>query len=189
MAADNWLTEDQMRARVRDGLIVSIDLLIRDDRERWLLAYRKNRPARSSWFVPGGRIRKGEPISVAFERLVRFEFGVHLAYKQAQFQGVYVHYYDDNRWNDPEYGTHYLVLAHRVTVDSEWEGIIDTQAVLKQHHQLRWFDTQEALSDPDVHSYTKAYLRGVYAETGILELFPRDIHSSLSEVNRPGGSL
>ena len=168
----DWLTEDQMRARVRDGVIVSIDLLIQDDQDRWLLAYRKNRPAQLSWFVPGGRVRKGEGVSQAFERLVRFEFGRQLAYQRAQFHGLYVHYYDDNRWEEPDFGTHYLVLAHKVRVDSSWEGVVDSDAALQQHHQLRWFSRSEAISDSDVHPYTKVYLSGVRSDTGVIELFP-----------------
>jgi colanic acid biosynthesis protein WcaH len=172
MGDTNWLTEKQMRARVRDGLIVSIDLLVVDDRDRWLLAYRKNKPAQSSWFVPGGRIRKGEAIPAAFERLVRFEFGRDLAYDQAQFHGLYVHYYDDNRWEDPSFGTHYLVLAHRIEVDSSWEDVTKAETALKQHHQMRWFNLREALDDPEVHPYTKVYLRGTKTGSGVVELFP-----------------
>lgn len=168
----NWLTDDQMRARVRDGLIVSIDLCIQDDRGQWLLALRKNRPAQSSWFVPGGRVRKGETIPQAFERVVRFEFGRDLSYQRAQFHGIYVHYYDDNRWNDPGFGTHYLVLAHRLEVEAGWADIIHAETALEQHHQLRWFGVQEALSNAEVHPYTKVYLKGARSESGILELFP-----------------
>lgn len=177
MAEPGWLTDDQIRARVRDGLIVSIDLLIRDARDRWLLAFRKNRPAQSSWFVPGGMIRKGESIPEAFERLARFEFGRGLGYRSAQFFGVYVHYYDDNRWNDPGFGTHYLVLAYQLKVGSEWEDIIKAEAALKQHHQLRWFEVEEALSNPDVHPYTKVYLKGLKATSGVLELFPDSLQN------------
>jgi colanic acid biosynthesis protein WcaH len=175
----DWLTEEQMRARVRDGLIVSIDLLIQDERDRWLLAFRKNRPAQSSWFVPGGRVRKGEKIPEAFERLVRFEFGRELPYTSAQFHGVYVHYYDDNRWNDPDFGTHYLVLAHQVKVDSSWGEVIHAEAALEQHHQLRWFGVGEALANGEVHPYTKIYVKGVKSSTGVMELFPHNFPHDL----------
>lgn len=168
----DWLTGDQMRAQVRDGLIVSIDLLIQDHAGRWLLAYRKNRPAQSSWFVPGGRVRKGETNPEAFERVVDFEFGRDLSYKRARFHGIYVHYYDDNCWEDPAFGTHYLVLAHRVQVESGWDGVIHAEAALEQHQQLGWFGVEEALSSPEVHPYTKVYLTGARPEAGVMELFP-----------------
>jgi colanic acid biosynthesis protein WcaH len=172
MKPTGWLTDEQMKAQVRDGLLVSIDLLIRNGRGKWLLALRKNRPAHSSWFVPGGRIHKGERIPEAFERLVKFEFDIELTYQRSQFVGVFVHYYDDNRWNEPGFGTHYLVLAHLVEVGSDWQDVVNSETALEQHHEVRWFDPKAALADPKVHPYTKQYLRGMTGFPGVVECFP-----------------
>lgn len=184
MASSDWLTDDRMKAQVRDGLIVSIDLLIRDSRDRWLLALRKNKPAQSAWFVPGGRVRKQESIAEAFERLVQFEFGVDLPYNQSQFHGVYVHYYDDNRWDESGFGTHYLVLAHRVRPESEsmLGEILKSEKALEQHHQLQWFDREVALTASDVHPYTKIYIGEVESPSGILELFPGTYQGWLCQI-------
>ena len=49
--------------------LVSIDLVIRDPKNRILLGFRTNEPAKNKWFVPGGRIKKGENIEEAFKRV------------------------------------------------------------------------------------------------------------------------
>ena len=179
MADSEWLTDDQMKAQVRDGLIVSIDLLVTDPHDRCLLALRKNKPAQSSWFVPGGRVRKGESIADGFERVIQNELGIDLAYGQSQFHGVYVHYYDDNRWDESGFGTHYLVLAHRVKLESQLGKITTLEKALDQHHKLQWFDRAAALVDPDVHPYTKIYLDEVKSSSGVIELFPDTFESYL----------
>ena len=55
--------------------LVSIDLLIENTDGKILLGYRNNRPAKGYWFVPGGRIQKGESMDDAFQRLTQSEIG------------------------------------------------------------------------------------------------------------------
>jgi colanic acid biosynthesis protein WcaH len=45
--------------------LVSIDLVIRDSKNRILLGRRVNEPARGKWFVPGSRILKDESLDDA----------------------------------------------------------------------------------------------------------------------------
>ena len=45
--------------------LVSIDLVLRNERDEVLLGQRKNRPAQGIWFVPGGRIRKNERVTTS----------------------------------------------------------------------------------------------------------------------------
>jgi colanic acid biosynthesis protein WcaH len=40
------------------------------------MGWRENEPAKRTWFVPGGRIRKDEKIADAFERIIRTETGL-----------------------------------------------------------------------------------------------------------------
>ena len=44
--------------------LVSIDLVVVDPDQRVLCGWRVNQPARGFWFVPGGRILKGEALGV-----------------------------------------------------------------------------------------------------------------------------
>ena len=68
-----------MQGRLPDALfssiiehapLISMDLVVRDGAGRVLLGKRLNRPAKGFWFVPGGRIRKGERFEASFSRLV-----------------------------------------------------------------------------------------------------------------------
>lgn len=182
MMNDDWLSNDRMKALVRDGVLVSIDILIRNAKGQWLLAFRKNRPAKSTWFVPGGRVRKGETIPAAFERVMAFELGAEISYQQASFRGVFVHYYDDNRWGEAEYGTHYLVLAHELQVDDrlDLEQVVASKSALEQHDQFHWFTPEEAIADPAVHPYTKVYIQGPATDERVIELFPGTIKRFLA---------
>ncbi|HVL76288.1 MAG TPA: NUDIX domain-containing protein, partial [Noviherbaspirillum sp.] len=49
--------------------LVSIDLVLTNERGQVLLGYRSNRPAQHCWFVPGGRIRKDESLEEAWGRI------------------------------------------------------------------------------------------------------------------------
>ena len=51
--------------------LISMDLVVRDMAGNVLLGKRLNRPAQGYWFVPGGRIRKGEHFDAAFSRQQR----------------------------------------------------------------------------------------------------------------------
>ncbi|MBF4436458.1 NUDIX domain-containing protein, partial [Vibrio anguillarum] len=55
--------------------LVSIDLVVYNQKNEALLGKRNNRPAQGYWFVPGGRILKDESIAVAFRRLTLNELG------------------------------------------------------------------------------------------------------------------
>jgi colanic acid biosynthesis protein WcaH len=134
--------------------LVSIDLIVRDQASSVLLGLRTNRPARDTWFVPGGVIRKGETIDQAFSRIAQVELGLALSRSDASFKGVYEHFYEDNFAGADGVPTHYVVLAYEVTVPN-----LRAEGPLDQHRDLRLFSINEALADPAVHANTKAYFR------------------------------
>lgn len=76
--------------------LISIDLIIRNDKGEVLLGQRLNRPAKNYWFVPGGRIFKDESFEIAFKRITFEELGYQITLDQANFLGVYEHFYNDN---------------------------------------------------------------------------------------------
>jgi hypothetical protein len=63
---------------VRNAPLVSIDLIVRDHDGRILVGRRVNQPAKGTWFVPGGSIRKGETLARALARISDAELGVAL---------------------------------------------------------------------------------------------------------------
>ena len=54
-----WIPDDGWRTIGRNVPVVSVDLLVLTD-DGVVLAKRTNEPAKGEWFVPGGRVRKGD---------------------------------------------------------------------------------------------------------------------------------
>jgi colanic acid biosynthesis protein WcaH len=137
---------------VRNAPIVSIDLIVRNPRGEVLLGWRNNRPAAGCWFVPGGRVLKGEPLADAVARVARDELGLELALGEAEFVGPFEHFYEDNFADAPGVPTHFVVLAHRIETSEELAAPAD-----EQHARFRWWSPQALLEADDVHPNTKAY--------------------------------
>lgn len=115
---DSWLDLDTFKTVIMSTPLISIDLLLRNENGEYLLGLRKNRPAQGFWFVPGGRILKNESLDVAFRRLTREELGVELERCQAEFKGLYEHFYDDSAFGE-NHSTHYIVLAYEVEISQK----------------------------------------------------------------------
>ncbi|AOB30548.1 GDP-mannose mannosyl hydrolase [Bordetella sp. H567] len=152
--AGGRLSEEHFRAAVDMLPLVSIDLLVRDPRGRYLLGLRGNPPAQGRWFVPGGRIRKGEALAQALRRLADEELGMSLPPVRWRLRGVYEHFYDVNFAGESGMSTHYVVLAYQVQLPS---GPLAAALPATQHLGYRWDTPEDAATDPDVHPYTKAY--------------------------------
>jgi colanic acid biosynthesis protein WcaH len=137
---------------VRHTPLVSIDLIVRQPSGACLVGCRRNPPARGWWFVPGGRIRKNEPIPEAFRRISETELGTPAELADARFLGVFEHLYDDNAGELAGFGTHYVVLAFELPWDDR-----ELPSPDPQHDRFRWSDPAAILADPDVHPNTRAY--------------------------------
>ena len=129
--------------------LISIDLIIKNDKGEILLGKRLNKPAIYSWFVPGGRIYKDETLDEAFTRTVSDELALNITRDKAKFYGLYEHFYNDNVFND-NFSTHYIVLAHEINIEN-------IPTINHQHSSYKWFSIDELLADENVYSYTKDY--------------------------------
>jgi colanic acid biosynthesis protein WcaH len=148
------LSRERFRQAVDMLPLVSIDLLVRDGQGRYLLGLRSNPPAQGSWFVPGGRIRKGETRQHALRRLAAEELGLVLPAEDWHFKGVYEHFYDTNFAGDAGSATHYVVLAHQLQLSP---GAARLQPPAEQHRSYRWACPMDMAGDAGVHAYTQAY--------------------------------
>ena len=139
---------------VRLAPLVAIDLIIRNSRNQALLGLRNNEPAKGFYFVPGGIILKNERLADAFARILQNETNLSGRIEQARFVGAFEHFYDTNRFGEPDYGTHYVVLGYELK-------LADTTALKMdaQHSELRWWTQSELLDSPRVHDNAKAYFR------------------------------
>ncbi|WP_144144740.1 GDP-mannose mannosyl hydrolase [Paraburkholderia sp. BCC1884] len=149
------LTEIDFLDVVRLTPLVAIDLIVSDAQGRVLIGHRRNRPARGTWFVPGGRILKDETLDAAFARIADAELGIaKLARSAARFEGVFEHHYTDNFAGEPDVSTHYIVLAYAIT-----SGTTAALGRPDQHSDYLWLTPAELLTRADVHENTKAYFR------------------------------
>jgi colanic acid biosynthesis protein WcaH len=144
------------KSLVRWAPIVSIDLIILNRANEVLLGYRANRPAKNTWFVPGGRIFKGEKIAKAMVRIADRETGIKIRPADAEFMGVYEHFYRNSVFsNSRKLPTHYVVLAFKISPMKDQEVRVDNQ-----HKSLQWFRASDLLRSNSVHENTKVYFRG-----------------------------
>lgn len=137
---DDWETV------VRSVPIVSVDLVVLTD-DGVVLTKRINEPAKGEWFVPGGRVRKGEQLREAVHRIADGELGVDVIIEQSL--GAYEHLYDTSEIDDSSGGKHYVPHGFVVRTDT-------TSFSLDSQH-----DVVEVFAEPpaSLHEYVTAYLR------------------------------
>ncbi|MBL8383590.1 MAG: NUDIX domain-containing protein [Burkholderiales bacterium] len=168
MTPDRTAAEAPMlpRARfleiVRHTPLVSVDLVLVRGGAELLLGLRANRPAQGTWFVPGGRVAKGETLAAAVRRVARRELGLDggaAGASAARFLGVYEHFYPDNFADEAGTSTHYVVVAHRIDVPAGFA----VAAADAQHEDVRWWPLAQAASSPAVHENSRVYARQLAA--------------------------
>jgi colanic acid biosynthesis protein WcaH len=145
---------------IEDTPLVSIDLLVTRPDGALLVGRRTAQPAKDWFFVPGGRIRKGERHEDALARIAEDELGLAgVQWDNACLHGVYTHTYETNALDEPGVSTHYVVIAYRLTLAESAVSQLDLPD--EQHSAYRWI-LAEAHDDPAlaaVHENTRAYLR------------------------------
>ena len=132
--------------------VVSVDLVINDEEGRILLGKRNNRPAAGSWFVPGGRLLKGEDIASAVRRISAQELGIEMNHERVL--GVYHQRYPDN-FADDSFDSHYVTFPVSVVAVGSIKLRSDDQ-----HEELRWWNVEDLMEAGDVHEVTKNYFLG-----------------------------
>lgn len=147
----SFLNDNLFSTIINHTPLISIDLIIENEFKEILVGKRVNRPARGFWFVPGGRIRKNESLDVAFLRICKNEIGLSLPKINAEFYGVYEHFYNDSFYGD-EFSTHYVVLAYKFIIQKK-----SICPPFNQHNQYCWMSHFELTRDESVHNNTKAY--------------------------------
>ncbi|TKX66097.1 GDP-mannose mannosyl hydrolase [Halorubrum sp. SP9] len=140
------IPDDVWAEVVKHMPIPSVDLVVMCA-DGILLAKRQNEPAKSEWFVPGGRVRKGERLSEAVERVAQEELGVKVSIEERL--GAYDHLYDTSDV-DESGGKHYVANGFLVTPETE------SFSLDPQHSDFSIFAVD---SLPDLHPYVEAYFR------------------------------
>ena len=159
-----WIPPAIFETVVEHTPLVSLDIVATRE-SSMLVGKRINRPAKGTWFVPGGRICKGETLDEAFARIAKDEVGLDLKRHQCLLLGVFDHFYDDSAL-DPDSSTHYVVLSYHVPLRGRK---IDEEKMKSQHNGFKFLSMHDMIRDDTVHENTKVYarmLKGVYPHKG-----------------------
>lgn len=148
-----FLSEAQFGQVVATTPLVSVDFVVKERGGKYLFGERVNRPARTYWFVPGGRILKNESIDSAFSRLSIQELGLACTARDSEFMGVFEHFYSDSAISDA-ISTHYVVLAYQISVN-----LSDLELPTIQHETYHWLSVEEILASDKVHEHSKWYFQ------------------------------
>ena len=153
-----WMPPKDFIRLVELGPLVSIDLLVVNARGELLVGQRTNRPAQGDWFVPGGRIAKGETLEAGFAAISLRELGQAMVLADATLAGAYTHLYEDNFLGREGIAAHYVALAYRIDL------ALDLAALpADQHGAYRWVapTAPEAARDDGIHDNTIAYFPAI----------------------------
>ena len=132
-----WI-EQSLYSKIKEVVpLACIDLLIVHN-YKLLVMLRKNDPAKGEWFVPGGRILKGETFDEAVYRIIHKE--TKLSLLKYEFKGVIPHFWPS---------LHTITLFYKVKVSSE---IIQMNS---EHSKYKWVDPKSE----DLHPYIKEMIK------------------------------
>ncbi len=146
------LSAQDYQTIVRLAPLVTIDLIVRNLEGKVWLGRRINQPAKGTWFVPGGRITKGETRAAAFARITLAELGLGRKLVEATFLGAYDQFFKDNFFERAGFGTHCISLAY----EFGWREPVDPQSA-DQHAECGWYTVDQILKLDLVHQDTKGY--------------------------------
>lgn len=141
-----FIDHDLYRQILQSMPIACVDVAIVAD-GKVLLVRRKDDPARGQWWVPGGRVRKGETLKEAARRKALEEVGIpcHI--------GPIIHT-DETIFPDGPYG----VAIHSINTCFFLYPEANTHSIeLDGHHEdAKWVDA----IDVDLHPYVRLCLTG-----------------------------
>lgn len=148
-----WLPDETFKSIIQHTPLISIDLIVRNEKGEVLLGKRLNAPAKGYWFVPGGRVRKNETLDDAFIRLVREELDIEsgVTRADAKFLGIFEHFYKDCVFGG-DVSTHYIVLVYEFTLEK-----VNEIKKRNQHSKFNYFNVNDISSKKDIHELTKHY--------------------------------
>lgn len=137
-----WIPDDEWETIVENVPVVSVDLVV-ECPEGIVLGKRSNEPAKGEWFVPGGRVQKGEELCEAVYRVAEAELGCKVVIQESL--GVFEHFYDTS-----EVGCEKHYVAHGFHV---WCENVEYESD-EQHNKTAVFERPLT----DLHKYVEKYL-------------------------------
>jgi len=147
-----WIGGDDFRLIHENMTIPCVDLLVMEG-SRILLCLRKYEPELGKWYVPGGRLHKGEEIREAAIRILREEVGMEAIY--LRHLGWDTTYFDTDPFGHGK-GTHTVNALFLMVL----RGPKDP-AECDQHSDAKWVEVDFAEFSDDVPERVKSIVRMV----------------------------
>jgi colanic acid biosynthesis protein WcaH len=153
-----WIAQEDFSRAVAALPLVSVDLVVINEKNEILLGLRNNRPAKGFWFTPGSRVRKGEPLADALHRVWSDELGLtEVALPPTELMGAWDHFYTDSAFSSI-IPTHYVNLPHLIKLKRGHK--LDLRQLPSEQHSLwNWVKLEKAIENEDVHEYVRVYAR------------------------------
>jgi colanic acid biosynthesis protein WcaH len=122
--------------------VCCVDLIIYQN-NKILLIKRNNEPEKNKFWIPGGRLLKGEKLKEAAIRLAKEETGIDVIVEK--LIGAYDYFSDKNMFSDVKTGTHTPMIVFLVKPNSnKFKVSLDSN-----HSDYKWIDKIE--EDLDIH--------------------------------------
>ena len=136
-----WIDDSLFLLIHRHMPILCVDLLVMGG-SKILLCLRKYEPEAGKWYVPGGRLHKGEEIREAAIRILREEVGMEAIY--LRHLGWDTTCFDTDPFGHGK-GTHTVnALFHVVPSNIKWPLECD------QHTDIKWMEKGVVEFSPDI---------------------------------------
>ena len=139
------MIEEKLYKKIQEVLpICCVDVVIFNKNKEFLLLKRKNEPAKDQWWVPGGRIKKGEKTEKAVLRKVKEETGLNIKIKK--MLGVKETIFKKGFFGNSVHTLNIIFLAkaksNKVKMDF-------------QNSEYKWFSKTEKKLDPYIRQVIK----------------------------------
>ena len=96
--------------------VVCIDGLIMNDRKEFLLVERKNEPLKGEFWLPGGRLLRGESLDDGIRRKMKEELGTEV--EIVKLLGHFEEFFEKTEQGNVN-GFHCISFVFQLTVDSD----------------------------------------------------------------------
>jgi ADP-ribose pyrophosphatase YjhB (NUDIX family) len=157
---NRFLADDHYSAALDTLVIVCVDFIPLHDGK--LLLSRRTRLPHASWWVNGGRMRKGELYEEAAARLMREELGLSLEAARFTLFGHYSLHWDTRAQTPHGNGCHTLSVTHAVPLLAHEVEIVMPNA---EYDATKWVTPRTVLDarDGDYHPALQAMVRDLVA--------------------------
>ena len=114
--------------------ILCVDIIIKNEKEEFLLIKRSNQPLKGEFWLVGGRINQGEYAEDAAQRKLMQEVGIQK--DKFKFVGVYEGIFDVDPFDKVDNTYHTIGLVFEIQINSQTEINLDEQS-----SEWKWSNT------------------------------------------------